>query len=406
MATFKFDRKTKRATIYFRFKGRQFKRRLSVGSEREAERASAIVEETIQDLSRGKIAIPPGADVGIFLLSGGKFIGHTETKPATSVEVTLADLLSRYRSSPPPHLEPSTRRMVEIHFRRLTEGLAKIGLKDLGKAAAQAYVTRRSGQQWRGQRIHRDTIKKELKSLLQAWAWVRTQNPEFPDPPFRLRDVVFPKATEALPFMTMSEITQEIARGGHNPREIKSLWDSLWLDREQVRELLAHVEHAAAPAFMLPMVAFAAYSGARRSELCRSRIADWRFSDQVVKIRQKKRDLDKEFTFRDVPIHPRLAEIMERWFAVHPGGGHVFCQTDRREVTWNMATHYFNQAIRGSKFENVRGWHVLRHSFASNLAAAGVDQRHIDAWMGHSTSIRTRYQHLRPKDQQSSISVL
>jgi len=54
----------------------------------------------------------------------------------------------------------------------------------------------------------------------------------------------------------------------------------------------------------------------------------------------------------------------------------------------------------------VGAWHVLRHSFASNLASAGVDQRKIDRWMGHSTDVRLRYQHLRPEDQQEDIAVL
>lgn len=45
----------------------------------------------------------------------------------------------------------------------------------------------------------------------------------------------------------------------------------------------------------------------------------------------------------------------------------------------------------------LRGFHVLRHSFTSNLAAAEVDQRRIDQWMGHQTeAMRKRYQHLRP----------
>ena len=49
------------------------------------------------------------------------------------------------------------------------------------------------------------------------------------------------------------------------------------------------------------------------------------------------------------------------------------------------------------------GFHTYRHSFASNLAARGVDQRLIDRFMGHSTSVRERYQHLFPKDRRSAI---
>ena len=41
------------------------------------------------------------------------------------------------------------------------------------------------------------------------------------------------------------------------------------------------------------------------------------------------------------------------------------------------------------------GFHTYRHSFASNLAARGVDQRIIDEWMGHQTeAMRKRYRHL------------
>ena len=45
-----------------------------------------------------------------------------------------------------------------------------------------------------------------------------------------------------------------------------------------------------------------------------------------------------------------------------------------------------------SKWEVMRGWHVLRHSFISFCAAAGVDQRLIDEWVGHTTEeMRKRY---------------
>jgi integrase len=52
----------------------------------------------------------------------------------------------------------------------------------------------------------------------------------------------------------------------------------------------------------------------------------------------------------------------------------------------------------------VRGWHDFRHSFASNLAAKGIDQRMIDEFMGHQTEEqRKRYRHLFPNQQRSAI---
>jgi integrase len=50
-------------------------------------------------------------------------------------------------------------------------------------------------------------------------------------------------------------------------------------------------------------------------------------------------------------------------------------------------------------------YHTYRHSFASNLAVRGVDQRVIDEWMGHSTeAMRRRYRHLFPSARRAAIT--
>jgi integrase len=53
------------------------------------------------------------------------------------------------------------------------------------------------------------------------------------------------------------------------------------------------------------------------------------------------------------------------------------------------------------------GFHTYRHSFASNLAAQGVDQRIIDEFMGHQTeAMRKRYRHLYPSNRRAAIETL
>jgi integrase len=400
MASHAYDPRTGRARIFFRHGGRQFNRTVPVDSERAAARLCALIEETAVDLERGKRTLPAGADLAAFLMSGGRLAAAAAA--ARPEPVTLADLFARYRADPPEHLEPSTQAMQEIHFRRLLEVLPATDLRVFGKAEAQSYVGARARQKHHGRAIHRETIAKELKTLRQAWAWVAARTPGLPGPTFALKELSLPKGREALPFMSWEEIEREVARGG----DAAALWDCLWLDRGRVGGLLEHVRQRAGAPFAYPLFAFAAYTGARRSELCRSRLVDWRLEARVVKIRQKKRDLEREFTFRDVPLHPALAEAMAPWLAAHPGGPQAICQADGAPLTWDAATHHFRQALAGSLWSVVRGWHVLRHSFASNLAAAGIDQRKIDRWMGHSTEIRWRYQHLRPEDQQADIGVL
>ena len=405
MASHQFDSKTGKARVFFRYGGRQWNRVLKAKSARAAGALCETIDQTIADLERGRLSLPPDVDVVTFMISGGAVTQTTSPAPPAKT-VMLGDLFDQFRAEPPPHLESSTRRMQEIHFRRILEVFPSKSVESFSKATAQEYVSRRAKQRYRDRPIQRETIAKELKTLRQAWAWVAAKTPEMSAPTFALKELSFPKARERLPFMSWEQIEREIGRGGLKPDEVKEHWDALWLERQQVRDFLEHVRKAGGPKYLYPMVCFAAYTGARRSELCRSQIVDWRFDDKTIKVRQKKRDKEKTFTYRDIPIHPTLAEIMKAWFADHPGGRFAFCRSDREEIKWATATFHLKEALKGSKWEVVRGFHVLRHSFASNLAAAGKDQRKIDRWMGHSTDVRWRYQHLRPEDQQEDIGVL
>ena len=117
-------------------------------------------------------------------------------------------------------------------------------------------------------------------------------------------------------------------------------------------------------------------------------------------------------TTRRVPLTPFLEQVFLEWLRTeHPGGRHMFCQKTKTghrpqegEPAIPMAVDdawtHFVLTVKGSKWTVLRGWHVLRHSFASNLAAKGVDQRFIDEFMGHQTEAqRRRYRHLFPHQQ-------
>jgi integrase len=65
---------------------------------------------------------------------------------------------------------------------------------------------------------------------------------------------------------------------------------------------------------------------------------------------------------------------------------------------------HFKRTLAGSKWQVVKGLHTLRHSVASCLAAAGVDQRIIDDMMGHvSEEMRRRYRHLTPRVKSQAV---
>jgi site-specific recombinase XerD len=53
------------------------------------------------------------------------------------------------------------------------------------------------------------------------------------------------------------------------------------------------------------------------------------------------------------------------------------------------------------------GWHVLRHSMISALAARGIDQRIINELAGHTTeAMARRYRHLIPNLKESAIKTV
>ena len=79
--------------IIFRFAGKKFQHSLRTANEREAEGCLARLEENLRLLERGRIQIPPDADLPSFLISDGRL----DKKPELPVSVmTLKDLSTRY----------------------------------------------------------------------------------------------------------------------------------------------------------------------------------------------------------------------------------------------------------------------------------------------------------------------
>src|SRR4051794_1317267 len=120
MASSTYDPKTGKARVFFRYGGRQCKRMVKVKSERAAEALGGAIDQTIADLERGRLTLPHEADIATFLLSGGSRELRS-VKTVAPHALMLADVFDRYRADPPHHLEASTRKIQEIHFRRLLE---------------------------------------------------------------------------------------------------------------------------------------------------------------------------------------------------------------------------------------------------------------------------------------------
>ena len=271
----------------------------------------------------------------------------------------------------------------------------------------QGYVdTRAQEDGWRGKPISDATIRKEISTLSSIWnRWALPRGlVQLPAP---TKGLIYRKGKAKPPFQTWEQIERQTKRGGLSESQVTDLWGSLFLTLSEIDELLAFARETAAQRWVYPMFVFAAHTGARRSEIMRSQIDDFDFATGMVTLREKKKDRSKEFTFRCVPISPVLRETMVTWFAQHPGGHLTICQEPACPLKPRTAHYYLRWTLDCSKWKPIRGWHALRHSFCSNCALKGLDQRIIDSWMGHQTEeMRRRYRHLFPDHQQQAMNLV
>ena len=395
--------------ITFRFGGTRFKRSLKTKNERRAVAASVRLQENIRLVESGRMELPQTVDIPTFLLSDGKLNG----KPTTTT-LRIGNLYSTYTEAiPEGALEPTTLKTVGLHTRHLTRILgARKPFHSLTVSELQRYVTTRSKEPGKSGLVSAGTIRKEISTFGAHWNWASTKN--FVTGLFPKRGLVFPKHSEKPPFQTWKQVERQIALEQLDGKQSLELWQCLYLDCQQIEQLLEFIKETSSYPFLHPMCVLAAHTGARRSELCRSRVTDFDLDDRTVVIRERKRSRHKRTT-RVLPLTPLLTSVMRDWFAKNPDSPYTFPEDHRVDRTRNQqaaegcvtpdeASHHLDQVLLHSKWKRIPGWHTLRHSFISNCASQGIDQRFIDAWVGHQTEEqRRRYRHLFPDRQQVAL---
>jgi integrase len=373
---------------------------------------------TIRLVRQGDKELPEDAtadQVWAFLRSGGRL---SET-PRMATRISLDALSTAYFDSLPDDAKEASSLATErTHIKHLKRHLgASTPIREVGVDRLQGYVKKRQGDKGlRGKSIKADTIKKELQTFRQLWAFAAARDYVRGSCP--VDEVAKPKSDQRTPFKTWDEIEAIIKRGGYDEGDQKELWECLFLREHEVLELLDHVRRTSRQAFVYPMIAFAALTGARRSEIIRSEVEDFRLDEGVVWIREKKRRQNARISYRDVALHPKLKAIMAEWFERHPGGRYTICASPGirspggdpglpRPLTPTQAHDHFRRALADSKWKVVRGFHVFRHSLASQLARKGIHQSVIDRTLGHQTpEMRDRYRHLFPEEKREAIGAL
>lgn len=396
--------------VVFRFVGTRFKRSLKTKQVQKAEAARIRLEENIALVESGRLELPEDVDVPIFLLSDGKLNGKT-TVPKS---LRLGDFYTAYTESiPSDALEPTTLKTIGLHTRHIARVLgASTKLHSLKPRDLQRYITTRSKEPGKTGAVSAGTIRKEIGTFGSLWNWAVSQGYVSGSVP--KLGLVYPKQTEKPPFQTWDQIERRLAVEHLDGCEATELWHSLYLDCEKIDRLLDYVKKSSLYPFLYPMCILAAHTGVRRSELCRSRTADIDLVERTAVIRERKRSRTKRTT-RVVPMSQKLTDVLARWFDECESSPFTFPEDHRVDrnrkqkledgcVSPDEASHHLAQTLAESNWDKISGWHIFRHSFISNCATQGIDQRFIDGWVGHQTDEqRLRYRHLFPDSQLAAL---
>jgi len=254
------------------------------------------------------------------------------------------------------------------------------------------------------------TVDKERTIIVQLFRWAVAHGHLEASPATGLSPIQ--GEVDQPPFRTIAEIEATRHRGGLDEAEALDLWDCLYLTPAEIAGLLRIVRDRADTDFAFLLHAIPAYSGMRRGELIRLRWSDIEFDSGHIIALSRKQSRRASETRRRIDLHPELHRELLAWREKWPGGQYVICEPGEQcPLDPDLANRCFWQPLRGTTWclKSKKNWfkvgfHTYRHSFASNLAARGVDQRIIDEWMGHQTKgLRRRYRHLFPEDRRSAI---
>jgi integrase len=153
-----------------------------------------------------------------------------------------------------------------------------------------------------------------------------------------------------------------------------------------------------------PLYLTAAMTGLRQGELLALRWSDVDWAASRVRVAESFTrgafDSPKSHRGRSVPMADRLAGELERHFQrsywrgnqdlvfAHPATGHVL---DTSKLRKRFRTALARAGARDLTF------HELRHTFGTQMAAAGAPLRAIQEWMGHADASTTEiYAHYAP----------
>jgi site-specific recombinase XerD len=182
-------------------------------------------------------------------------------------------------------------------------------------------------------------------------------------------------------------------------KTLQKPWPTLKLLRARRREKLPVVLDPAEAKRLLAverspvarMCATLMYScGLRISEALNLKVTDIDSKRMVVIVRRGKGNKD-----RHIPLPRRTLDLLRDYWHRHQPKTWLFITLDGRPLADHSVRYFLKKARLDTGIRKRVSCHTLRHSYATNLMAAGVDVRVIQVLLGHrSLKTTTLYLHM------------
>lgn len=141
----------------------------------------------------------------------------------------------------------------------------------------------------------------------------------------------------------------------------------------------------------------------RKGELCNLEWADIDMEKKIIYIRKKKDFLPKSKE-RQIPINPRLYEILQK---LPKTSNYVFPDSNNKRYPKNKLRRKMIKIAKISGIKGLTRLHSLRHTTASHLVMKGVDLPTIQKLLGHANIKTTMiYAHITDSHLKDSIDKL
>ena len=157
------------------------------------------------------------------------------------------------------------------------------------------------------------------------------------------------------------------------------------------------------------MILTALRTGMRLGELSGLQWSSIDWQNKLITVRHSRCNYRKELSSpksnreRHIPMD---AEVYETLLKRKKGTGYVFLDTDGTPFDNQRLACRLAVVCKKAGLRHI-GWHILRHTFASQLAMRGVPLSAVQMLMGHSTITTTmRYAHVAPSTLRTAINML